>query len=136
MFWNNLTKFGSHSGDALYTPNPEEPDDVVEGQSRSKSTELSRPCGPCRLLRECLLPGFPKGNRVTERERVPNWIMAGDQDAATPVVHCYLPELGLGVIEQFVTLAGRGGDDFQWLEGLTSHGVRLSVMCDTILGIS
>jgi hypothetical protein len=52
--------------------------------------------------------------------------MAGDQDAAAPVGHCYLTELGLCVLEQFVTLARRGDDDFQWLKGLTSHGVRLS----------
>lgn len=89
---------------------------------------LSRPCGPCRLLCECPLPGLAKGNRVAEGERVPRWIVAGDQDAGTPVGHCYLSELGLCIFEQFVTLAGRGDEDFQWLEGLTTHDIQLS--CD------
>ena len=51
--------------------------------------------------------------------------MAGDQDAGTAVRHRHLAELGLCIIEQRVTLARLGNEDFQTLDGLHTHDERL-----------
>lgn len=93
----------------------------------------ARPSGKCftvtareRRLRECLLPGLPKRNRVAKCERVPRRIMAGDHDAGVPVRQSHLAERGLCIIEQLVPLARFGDVDFQTLEGLTKHDKQLS----------
>ena len=52
--------------------------------------------------------------------------MAGDQDAGRPVGHRNLAELGLGIVEQLVTLAWMGNEDFQTLDGLNTHDEQLS----------
>ena len=76
-------------------------------------------------LGERLFPGFSKGNSVIERERVPAGMMAGDQDASRTLDHCHLPERGFCVIEQVVKLITCGDEDFQLLDGLTTHDKQL-----------
>ena len=63
-------------------------------------------------LGEDLFAGLTVGNGIAEGEGVPAGSMAGDQNAGIAVRPGYLPERGLGVVEQLVQTAWLGNNYF------------------------
>jgi hypothetical protein len=51
--------------------------------------------------------------------------MARDQDACAPFNHGDPPELGLCMVEQLIKLTRLGIEDFQTIDGLTTHDEQL-----------